>query len=502
MKANHHVEASRWVQAIGKSIEWYRREGGGGSATTDGEADGAGSGRPRKSYESEDAGGSVRSHLGTTKWTATLMKRGKSDQDSLSSFKVGGEMTPLPVRGVVGGEEPEKEDDGDDEGDEGEDDVRADESSASSGPQVPPHEVGFELQANSAAAQMELTAQLFSNLGSSTGTREKELKVALKESFSAVQGMLNEYVEMVRERETWYRKQLDAERKKQKFWEESFAVVVKEGETLEKELRVRSRRRGSRFFDGTDGGTTLKQRPLVIVSPARQTIPEEYFPSHSLEPPDKKEPLRPGTQESVSSGMSHITVPAKFTEEQEDVNTDDEDEFFDAIESGTLPNLVVPDELAMPVHDLSLLKASDMAPYDGYKNLRLGLDLGEDRPSTSLWSVLKHSIGKDLTKISFPVFFNEPTSMLQRMAEDMEFSECREYQPVYCSSSLLRFAEGCRSHSRCSCPSERPTETDSVRRCVCHVELFVDDRANCQAFQSYACELLSVMYHMPEAFAL
>jgi hypothetical protein len=38
--------------------------------------------------------------------------------------------------------------------------------------------------------------------------------------------------------------------------------------------------------------------------------------------------------------------------------------------------------------------------------------------------VLKHSIGKDLTKISFPVFFNEPTSMLQRMAEDMEFSEC------------------------------------------------------------------------------
>ncbi|KAF7966171.1 hypothetical protein HWV62_39744, partial [Athelia sp. TMB] len=53
------------------------------------------------------------------------------------------------------------------------------------------------------------------------------------------------------------------------------------------------------------------------------------------------------------------------------------------------------------------------------------LPIGSDnRPSTSLWSVLKHSIGKDLTKISFPVFFNEPTSMLQRMAEDMEFSEC------------------------------------------------------------------------------
>lgn len=42
----------------------------------------------------------------------------------------------------------------------------------------------------------------------------------------------------------------------------------------------------------------------------------------------------------------------------------------------------------------------------------------------SLWAILKGSIGKDLTKISFPVFFNEPTSMLQRMSEDMEFSDC------------------------------------------------------------------------------
>lgn len=63
--------------------------------------------------------------------------------------------------------------------------------------------------------------------------------------------------------------------------------------------------------------------------------------------------------------------------------------------------------------------------YAGYKRLRTRLEIKKDeRPPTSLWSVLKHSIGKDLTRISFPVFFNEPTSMLQRMAEDMEFSEC------------------------------------------------------------------------------
>ena len=54
--------------------------------------------------------------------------------------------------------------------------------------------------------------------------------------------------------------------------------------------------------------------------------------------------------------------------------------------------------------------------YAGYLRLRDRLSISsDDRPPMSLWAVLKNSIGKDLTKISFPVFFNEPTSMLQRM---------------------------------------------------------------------------------------
>ena len=67
----------------------------------------------------------------------------------------------------------------------------------------------------------------------------------------------------------------------------------------------------------------------------------------------------------------------------------------------------------------------DLEPYKSYEQLRTRLPIDADnRPPVSLWAVLKNSIGKDLTRISFPVFFNEPTSMLQRMAEDMEFAEC------------------------------------------------------------------------------
>ncbi len=48
-----------------------------------------------------------------------------------------------------------------------------------------------------------------------------------------------------------------------------------------------------------------------------------------------------------------------------------------------------------------------------------------DRPniSISLWSIVKNSIGKDLTKIPVPVNFSEPLSMLQRLTEDFEYGD-------------------------------------------------------------------------------
>merc|ERR550517_1221410 len=46
-----------------------------------------------------------------------------------------------------------------------------------------------------------------------------------------------------------------------------------------------------------------------------------------------------------------------------------------------------------------------------------------DKPDISLWSIMKNSIGKDLSKIPIPVNFSEPLSFLQRLAEDFAYSE-------------------------------------------------------------------------------
>jgi hypothetical protein len=40
----------------------------------------------------------------------------------------------------------------------------------------------------------------------------------------------------------------------------------------------------------------------------------------------------------------------------------------------------------------------------------------------SLWSLIKGSIGTDLTRVCLPVCFNEPISSLQKCFEDLEYS--------------------------------------------------------------------------------
>lgn len=40
----------------------------------------------------------------------------------------------------------------------------------------------------------------------------------------------------------------------------------------------------------------------------------------------------------------------------------------------------------------------------------------------SIWAIIKDSIGKDISKLSVPVYFNDPTSLLQKCAQSMEYN--------------------------------------------------------------------------------
>jgi hypothetical protein len=46
----------------------------------------------------------------------------------------------------------------------------------------------------------------------------------------------------------------------------------------------------------------------------------------------------------------------------------------------------------------------------------------EKEKSVSLWSMIKDNVGKDLTRVCLPVYFNEPISSLQKCFEELEYS--------------------------------------------------------------------------------
>ncbi|KJR81309.1 uncharacterized protein SPSK_00979 [Sporothrix schenckii 1099-18] len=145
-----------------------------------------------------------------------------------------------------------------------------------------------------------------------------------------------------------------------------------------------------------------------------------------------------------------------------DSDDDDDDEFFDAVDAGevvvesrlpsetatatlssTQAKTAVVDETAEVAASLTaeneaatvgdssggkivVSSGVDISKsFKGYENgirHRLKID-ADNRPKLSLWSILKSMVGKDMTKMTLPVTFNEPTSLLYRCGEDMEYAD-------------------------------------------------------------------------------
>ncbi|CAD6209088.1 unnamed protein product [Miscanthus lutarioriparius] len=64
----------------------------------------------------------------------------------------------------------------------------------------------------------------------------------------------------------------------------------------------------------------------------------------------------------------------------------------------------------------------------------------EKEKGVSLWSMIKDNVGRDLTRVCLPVYFNEPLSSLQKCFEDLEYSYLldRAYECGRKGDSLMR----------------------------------------------------------------
>jgi hypothetical protein len=57
----------------------------------------------------------------------------------------------------------------------------------------------------------------------------------------------------------------------------------------------------------------------------------------------------------------------------------------------------------------------------------------------SIWAIIKDSIGKDISKLTVPVYFNDPTSLLQKCAQSLEYNDILD-QATKLESQEMRLA--------------------------------------------------------------
>lgn len=129
-------------------------------------------------------------------------------------------------------------------------------------------------------------------------------------------------------------------------------------------------------------------------------------------------------------------------EDEEDKHNDDrsdeslsidEEEFFECQD-----DIFIAMESNEPQND----RNQSVWVYDRHKEFPWRTTLPYLRPPKlkfSVWSIIKNAIGKDLTKFSVPVYFNEPISMLQKCGEAMEYQDLLVKADT-CVDSLIRIA--------------------------------------------------------------
>jgi hypothetical protein len=309
---------------------------------------------------------------------------------------------------------------------------------------------------------------------SSTTSRQQEVKDALRDSLVSITALVHKQHEMALEREKFFQTRIKREVQARKLWEDNLLAVAEQQAETDLQLKEAAKdnerkRRALRQARGVlaefslstpaspGGEPSVLAGNNVVETPERENSVDLGAPPTGVSGSQLSASLRNtltrgghGSRRSFSLTKSKSRASISAQEFSDvvaaiDDSEDDDDEFFDAIETGTIPNLKMYDSIAHPERPSTpsaetpaankdahaqakegtiaqLLARESLEPYNHVRH-RLPID-DDKRPSVSLWSILKSSIGKDLTKITFPVSFNECTSMLQRMAEDMEYDAC------------------------------------------------------------------------------
>lgn len=140
----------------------------------------------------------------------------------------------------------------------------------------------------------------------------------------------------------------------------------------------------------------------------------------------------------MSEGSATDSVADNESQDGVDVETDDEDGTYfdtndflssDALRSASyrsregMGNACIYDRdsfISDSLHGIEKGIKDIKYPYVKRRD-NLPEPIEKEKP-VGLWSIIKDNIGKDLSGVCLPVYFNEPLSSLQKCFEDLEYS--------------------------------------------------------------------------------
>ncbi|KAL3641317.1 Oxysterol-binding protein-related protein 1C [Castilleja foliolosa] len=196
----------------------------------------------------------------------------------------------------------------------------------------------------------------------------------------------------------------------------------------------------------------LKQKHSLLVDTLRHLETEKVDLENTVVDESQRHLKEVGAS-SISRQDKYSESASESEDENERVDTDEEDNaFFDTRDflssssfrsSGSDFRASSDDNEHYTFEDEEgldpAIKSAGMN-YPCVKRRKRMPDPVEKEKGVSLWSMIKDNIGKDLTKVCLPVYFNEPLSSLQKCFEDVEYSYLidRAYEWGKKGNSLMR----------------------------------------------------------------
>ncbi|KAI9668596.1 MAG: hypothetical protein M1831_001035 [Alyxoria varia] len=439
LKANHQVEAKRWFWSLNNAIQWAKDEAKEEQKQKDQNDEmmrQAKSSQAERLQPKETDGASVRTSKSLSRLVPAtavgLSRTTTEDNDGTTSVGEPSEAGDDVGRLVRSNETAAITGDIDNDEEYGDD--------ASSVEAKPANRDAFMIAAHSARLQLDLLAQISGALQAErTNTPEMTISeptvmqavASYEAAVTNLKGLVGDMGRIARDREAYWHYRLEQEINMRRVWEESMAKVAKEQEDLENRYgeSEEKRKKTKRALRDALGGNYPSPAPgtpskIQLQEPPATQIPEGDDAALS----DRSRTGSAPPRRTTISAVTNIS----------DSESDVDEEFFDAIDEGKVevmedmpptstsaadPVTQAQDE---PVKELRAVKQNKInSSFRGYEDIvrtRLKMD-EDDRPKISLWGILKSMIGKDMTKMTLPVSFNEPTSLLQRVAEDLEYSD-------------------------------------------------------------------------------